>query len=227
MARKLRTAKAHRKSVSQTQVPSFQQQKSAKQRPSQTSSKQSGNKNTLLLAMVLTLGLGIVFSVAFSNQGSVVSKSPVGSSATSGNFVEDRFAGRIEQLQNRVVAKPDDVQAWIELGNLYFDSQRSQEAATAYERALAIRPDNANVLTDLGVMYRRLGQYEKALEQFAKAQRINPRHQTSFFNTGIVLYYDLGRTAEARVAWERVVEINPNATTPNGKLVKTLLQELQ
>jgi cytochrome c-type biogenesis protein CcmH/NrfG len=41
------------------------------------------------------------------------------------------------------------VGAWIQLGQVYFETNQYKRAIAAYRKALTIEPDNANVLTDL------------------------------------------------------------------------------
>ena len=99
--------------------------------------------------------------------------------------------------------------AWVELGNLYFDSDRPQEAIEAYRQYLATKPDNPDVRTDMGVMYRKLGQSDKALEEFGKAAQSDPKHANSRYNIGIVLLHDKQNIRAAIKAWEEVLKINP------------------
>ena len=68
----------------------------------------------------------------------------------------------------------------------------------------------------LGIMYRRSGQPQKAIEAFDRAIATDPKHENSRFNKGIVLMHDLNDREGAIAAWEELVEVNPNALTPNG-----------
>ena len=85
---------------------------------------------------------------------------------------------------------------------------------------------NPNVLTDLGVMYRRNGQPEKALEAFNRAMTVDPSHEQSRFNKGIVLRYDMNDREAAIEAWEKLLEINPDAMAPNGQPVSEAIKTL-
>ena len=75
-------------------------------------------------------------------------------------------------------------------GNLAYDHQQWADAIREYQEALAKGRDNADVRTDLGNAFRFSGQPEKALEQYAIAQRQNPQHENSLFNQ-IGLYMDV------------------------------------
>lgn len=118
---------------------------------------------------------------------------------------------RIAQLQSIVARDPKNVQAWIQLGNDFFDTQQPQKAIEAYGRALELKPDDPNVLTDQGVMHRALGQFDKAIANFEKASRADPKHVQSLFNMGVVYSADLRQPKKAIEAWTRVIQVAPQS----------------
>ncbi|HEU4384288.1 MAG TPA: tetratricopeptide repeat protein [Anaeromyxobacteraceae bacterium] len=122
---------------------------------------------------------------------------------------------RIAVSQQIVARDPKNVQAWIQLGNDYFDLHRAQESIDAYAKALALQPNNPDVLTDQGVMYRALEQYDKALANFKKANQLKPDHVQSLFNIGVVYLHDLKDSAKAVQAWEKVVQVAPQSQQAN------------
>ena len=126
-------------------------------------------------------------------------------------------------LEAEVLARPDNVEAWVLLGHAYFDAGQNAKAIGAYEKSLELSPANADVLTDLGVMYRRDGRPEKAVESFDRAIAADPSHQTARFNKGIVLLHDLYDHEGAIRAWEELLEINPLAMAGNGQSVDQLV----
>ena len=132
----------------------------------------------------------------------------------------------IMSLEQEVAVNPKNVTAWIQLGNVYFDTNNFTKAIHAYEKSLELSPDNPDVLTDLGVMYRRNGQPEKALEAFNRVIAIAPNHEQSRFNKGIVLRYDLNDREGAIKAWEELLKINPNAVAPNGQPLSEAIKDL-
>lgn len=134
---------------------------------------------------------------------------------------------RIREVQAFLKENPDNAQAWIELGNTFFDLDRLGDAINAYGKALSIQPDNPHVLTDLGVMYRRNNEPEKALEAFGKAIAVQPDFETAWFNKGIVYMHDLNDLPKAIEAWEQLVKVNPTARTSGGKLVSELIETLK
>jgi cytochrome c-type biogenesis protein CcmH/NrfG len=120
-------------------------------------------------------------------------------------------ASQIQTLKEIVKKDPRNLPAWVELGNLYFDSDQPKEAIEAYSHYLAVKPDNPDVRTDMGIMYRKLGQFDKALEEFRKAAQIDPKHVVSRYYIGLVLLHDKQDMKGAIKAWEEYLRVDPNS----------------
>lgn len=133
----------------------------------------------------------------------------------------------INELKARVQKNPKDMEGWIQLGHQYFDTSQMTAAIDAYQHALALDDGNANVWTDLGVMYRRNGEPQKALEAFDRAIKVDPKHEISRFNKGIVLFHDLKDEKGALAAWESLLAINPQAASPGGQTVRELVDHIK
>ena len=121
------------------------------------------------------------------------------------------IASKIQTLKDIVKKDPKNLPAWVELGNLYFDSDQPKEAIGAYSQYLAIKPDNPDVRTDMGIMYRKLGEFDRALEEFRKAAQSDPKHVNSRYNIGIVLLHDKQDIKGAIKAWEDYLKVDPNS----------------
>ena len=120
-------------------------------------------------------------------------------------------ASKIETLKEIVKKDPKNLPAWVELGNLYFDSDQPKEAIEAYGKYLAAKPENPDVRTDMGIMYRRLGEFDRALEEFRKAAQSDPKHVNSRYNIGIVLLHDKQDIKGAIKAWEEYLKVDPKS----------------
>ena len=120
---------------------------------------------------------------------------------------------------------PKNVGAWIQLGNDYFDTQQRQRAIDAYARALELQPNNPDVITDQGVMYRELGAHDKAIANFKKANELDPKHIQSLYNLGVVYAHDLKDADKAAQAWRRVIDVAPGS--PQAAQALQGLAELQ
>ena len=141
--------------------------------------------------------------------------------------ISDEQAKSILSLEKEVSLLPRNVEAWVQLGNLYFDTNQVKKAIGAYNKSLELDPKNPGVLTDLGVMYRRNGQPLEAIKAFDRAIAADPKHEVSRFNKGVVLLHDLKEPEKAIKAWEGLLEVNPLAATPNGDLLMEVVKNLK
>ena len=184
----------------------------------------------LISFIALAVGFvgGVVFS-AFKMQSSPVNASVSMNPQTTetNEALTDAQATEIATIEKAAERTPESAEGWIALGDACFDYNQTEKAIQAYEKALKYQPDNADVWTDLGVMYRRDGNPEKAIASFEKAQEVSPGHEMSLFNKGIVLMHDLNDMPGASAAWEKLLETHPDATTPGGMPVKTLVEKLK
>ncbi len=179
------------------------------------------------IALVVGFLAGVVFGVYKSEPGKPFQNAMSSQPAEKGQEVSAEKGAQIFQLEKKTKENPNDVAAWTNLGNLYFDTGNYKEAITAYTKSLALNPNDADVMTDLGIMFRRTGQPQKAIEAFDKAAKIDPRQETALYNKGIVLMHDLNDIGGAVKAWEELLKRNPAATSPTGQPIKNLVKKLQ
>jgi tetratricopeptide (TPR) repeat protein len=188
--------------------------------------KRTFQTSTLIGAVVAAFIAGILAGVFFNNHKTGINLSIKPDSASGKNISSD-ISNQIADHEKAVAVNPDNIEAWIHLGDLYFDSGLSEKSVAAYEKALVLNPANADVWTDMGVMYRKTGKFEKAIECFDKAVNINHKHEVSRFNKGIVLMYDLNNKQEAIRTWEGLLDVNPFAMAPDGLSVDLMLKQLK
>ena len=63
----------------------------------------------------------------------------------------------------------------------------------------------------MGIMYRALGDFDRAIEEFKKAAQNDPKHVNSRYNIGIVLLHDKGDIKGALKAWEDYLKVDPKS----------------
>jgi hypothetical protein len=133
-----------------------------------------------------------------------------GSPGAAGGINAPFLQQQARQLEQAVAADPSAAETWLELANLRFDLQQFAAAAEAYQRYLGLVPPHPDVLTDLGICLQMTGRPQEALEQFDRAQQLQPDHWKSLFNEAVVLAFDLGRLDEAARVVERLRPLQPN-----------------
>lgn len=119
----------------------------------------------------------------------------------------------IQRLREHVEKNPNDTEAILMLANLNFDIRNWERARELYSRHLELLPDDPDVITDLGVCYRELGQFQQALEHFAKAQRLAPEHWQSRYNQVVVLAFDLKDYEGAERVLSELRRLQPQNTS--------------
>ncbi len=179
-------------------------------------------KETVLLVVVVLVA-GILIGVIVSNMrkdNRQSSPSPVVPSAA---IVDHQQ--RIATLEEIVAKEPQNRNAWVQLGHNFFDSEQPMKAIDAYAKALELDADDPDILTDQGIMFRRVGWYDRAIANFIRATDLKPDHQQSLYNLGIIYRYDLKDFASAAQAWGRLLELDPNG--PNATQLKAEVEFLK
>lgn len=131
----------------------------------------------------------------------------------------------ITLLRDIVAKEPDNLNAWIKLGNIAMDTKKFDEAINAYTNVLRLDPSNVNVRVDMGTCYRRSGNAIKANEAYEKAIEIQPDHLYAHKNRGVVLAFDLHRYAEAAKEFETYLNLSPNAS--DVEQIRGIINELK
>ncbi|OGQ99509.1 MAG: hypothetical protein A2505_03600 [Deltaproteobacteria bacterium RIFOXYD12_FULL_55_16] len=181
-----------------------------------------------LCCLVIGFLAGMLFIILFKTPADGgVAQVATGQPPAQAGKITAELSQRLLQLELEVQKNPENTEAWTNLGHLYFDSDQADKAIAAYTKSLALAPNNADVLTDLGVMYRRVSKFHEAIASFDQAILANPKHETSLFNKGVVLNYDLKDKQGAIATWQTLVNLNPMAMAPGGKLVSELLKEVK
>ncbi len=132
---------------------------------------------------------------------------------------------KVQTLKDIVKKDPKNLPALVELGNLYFDSGQPKEAIEAYSRYLAIKPDNPDLRTDMGIMYRALGDFDRAIEELKKAAQSDPKHINSRYNIGIVLLHDKNDIKGAIKAWEEYLKVD--SKSEKAQRVKAQIERMK
>jgi len=184
------------------------------------------NRNPAVIYFIIFI-LGFLAGVGFTvyktgggNPGTAADNQQTGSQ-------DDKVHQQLQALEAEVTASPDNFQAWRQLGDLYYDHNQADKAIAAYTKSLELHSGDANLLTDLGVMYRRTKQPEKAIEFFDRAIKMEPDHEPARFNKAIVYMYDLDSPDKAVFSLEELLKINPEARAGNGELISDFVKSIK
>lgn len=143
--------------------------------------------------------LGLIVGVAVFNAyhgGGVTrpaAREPAQAGAQSGaaDSADAALATEVFRLNQVLRTDPANLAALTRLAHLHHDRQLWEQAVGYYEKAIALAPDDPDLLTDLGICYRALGRFQDALELFARAREADGNHWQSLYNSAVVLAFDL------------------------------------
>jgi len=116
----------------------------------------------------------------------------------------------VAPLLEAVNRNPADYDELVKLGDLYYDGREFLNAIQSYERALAIRPENPDVRTDLGTAYWCTGNADKALAELETSLKYKPGHPQTLFNMGLIKWLGKADAKSAVEAWQELLKANPD-----------------
>ena len=89
-----------------------------------------------------------------------------------------------ESFQQVIAAKPDNANAYYNLGTLNLNRNHPDEAKRFLQRTVELRPNFAEAWNNLGMLAAQQGNTEEAIENFQKSIRIQPNYFTAHMNLG-------------------------------------------
>ena len=100
-----------------------------------------------------------------------------------------------------------NVSCRLNLANLLSDSNHLPEAQDEYEAILRDQPSQTGALVGLGVIWRKRGKYDKALENYHFALKADPNLRVAHFNMALIYDYYLNDKPKAQIHYDRFVEL--------------------
>jgi tetratricopeptide (TPR) repeat protein len=140
-------------------------------------------------------------------------------------FRMGRKAEAIEAFQKATLHDKSFVPAYYNLGAALFDTKRHDEALKAYEVALApvdrdlaagkaVEPSHARAYSNLGAIYSQRQSWDRALDAYKKAEKLDPASAAASYNIGYILYR-MERFDEAYDAYGRAAKIDSKLPLAN------------
>jgi cytochrome c-type biogenesis protein CcmH/NrfG len=167
---------------------------------------------TVVIVGAVCLAVGLLLGYYFGKENAVPFQAASGGAPPISGTVPNPATFLQDEAALKTVLRndPKNLDTLIQLGNLYYDHGRFQEAVEYYGRALEIDPKNVSVRTDRGTSYWSLGQADPAIAEFQKSLEVDPGHAQTLYNLGVVQMNGKNNPQEARKAWEKLLASNPN-----------------
>ena len=127
-----------------------------------------------------------------------------------------RLRQQVAEIEGLLASNPNDAGLMAAMGNLFFDAGRWPDSRDWYEKSLQVSPNDPNVLTDLAVVYRNLGDSKRTIELLDQAITIHDEHWQAWYNKVVVYQFDLHEHDAAADALRTLQELKKtNSAIPD------------
>ncbi len=109
----------------------------------------------------------------------------------------------------RQVVESDRAISWHNLGTIYHQRGRYQEAIAALRRAAELDPTSPLPWNSLGNVYKELEQPQQTIRAYRRAIQLDPTYAQPYNNLGF-FYEQLGQYEEAMTLYRQVIEQHPS-----------------
>lgn len=138
---------------------------------------------------------------------------------------QHRYSEAVAVLKRRLELESATGKLWAEYGDALDGAKRTPEALAAYERAVALAPDDSNTRYGLGYLYWKLYRYPEAERELKEVLRRNAKDARAAFTLGD-LYLTRGTKDDAAKALpllEQALKSYPNEFDTHFALGRALL----
>lgn len=126
--------------------------------------------------------------------------------------------GALKLLRKAVEVNPNNVDAWMEIGGIYFEKRLFDEEINAFQKAVEADPKNYDAHSFLGSAYEDRGSYDRAAEEYKEALKIQPDDVESRQNLILLMIMNKDKP-NALKEYEILQNLNPGI----AKKVKRLI----
>jgi len=116
-----------------------------------------------------------------------------------------------------VAARPNDPDAYYNLGTLYLAKNKLKEARRFLEQTVGLRQDYPEAWNNLGMIAAEENQPDVAVRNFRKSLSLRPEYTTALLNLGNI-YRRQGNLSDARQLLSRALELEPENPEANYSL---------
>lgn len=178
---------------------------------------------TMVLLAILPLATMLLYRVVGNAQAIALAPQSAALATASGDpgqagDMPHRMDEAIAQLEQAMQEHPDKADGWMLLGRSYLQVEQPQKASEAFGKALALEPDNPDLLVQ-AAQSRALSNATRLFDATArgwldKAVLLQPRHQEARWFIGVSQRQN-GQHAEAAKTWEALLPEVPAETAPS------------
>ena len=110
-----------------------------------------------------------------------------------------------------------DIDKALQLAFEYYQAENFQQVEHICTKILKEKPNNADAMCLLGMLYLQLGNYDFAIKHLQKAVQLNPNLAYAHYNLGNALQ-DKGQLDEAITCFQKAIQLNPDIADAHNNL---------
>ena len=198
---------------------------SDKQKSTKLKAVMSSRKLAYTVALVMPLSAVLLYLKvgtprALSAETATAAQNTESAGNQTGEMSQQRIEANVAALEKRLEQNPNDGPGWAMLGRSYSTLQRYKEASAAFEKAAAIAPNDADLLTEYAFalsMARSQDWHGKPTELLTKALQIDPNNLKTLVLAGNAAFKTKNYN-QAIQYWEKVLPTLP----PNSEVQESL-----
>ena len=123
--------------------------------------------------------------------------------------------------QRALQLRPGFAEVHNNLGNVFMDQGKPDEAATCYQRALQLKPGYADAHNNLGNVFKDRGKPDEAAECYQRALQLKPDYALAHYNLGVV-WQDRSNLDEAVACYRQALKADPGYAEAHNNLGNAL-----
>ncbi len=161
-----------------------------------------------LLAVVVVVGFVVPFVFSLSS-GATAAAAPTGQSAASGSI----DMAQVAALMQKITTNPKDTDSLQQLGDLYYQASDYTNAASFYDKVLAVDPKNVKGLLARGAVYFNTGDLVSAKKSWDAVLVIDPKNVEAHYDLGFLAMNQASPDwAAVQKEWQTVIALDPGST---------------
>ncbi len=124
--------------------------------------------------------------------------------------IKDNIDAAIVAYQTAILMDPQNVDAFMSLGEAYQDKNDLDNTIDCYCNAAKLEPGCPKLFCNLGLTLWEKGYIDEAIVAYHKAINLNPKYEIAFNNLGVVYLDGTRNPEEAIVMFTQAIKHNPN-----------------
>ena len=125
------------------------------------------------------------------------------------NLRTGSYSAALSAFQRAIDLDPQNVDAYLGLGNTYDNLNEPAEAEQSFRRAIAVRSGCWNCYNQLGVFFNKRARYAEAVEAWRKVTELTPDNVWGYMNIGVACF-NMGQFDRAADYFQRALQLAPD-----------------